>query len=174
MDIDPKLLDARIELTILKNCDRAHRFNPLQKGVNVMLNSIKSGTMATEPKVESKEPPTRQRRPRDMMGYANVMRFQAWMHKDRIDGFVHKTDFCDAASKELGFTLSTYALDQWLELNKVAWPTVAQRAQSGVDRQLAQDIATLAICLYDIAPPAWRDQLKSIAQRWGGGLPVPD
>lgn len=95
-----------------------------------------------------------QHKKREQMSFAEVMRFGAWMNKDRLEGYYTKVDFLEHASRALTFRVSENALDAWLEEHGVAMPQrPVPPKQKSWQELVNDDIAAIALALSEAAVP---------------------
>jgi hypothetical protein len=104
---------------------------------------------------------------RQNMTFAEVMKFGAWMNKDRLEGYYTKDDFLDHASHVLAFRVTPTALDAWLEENGVSMPKRPEpvKPKSALD-VMSDDIAAIALAITESIPDGpHRNLLLSIVER---------
>lgn len=93
----------------------------------------------------------------DKMTQAEVMRFQMWMNKERLEGHYFRSSFCEYASKELGFRVTDTALVAWLEVMGVEMPKppVIERPAKppSWQEQVNDDLAAIALALTYVGLP---------------------
>lgn len=89
------------------------------------------------------------KRKRREMSFSDVMKFAAWMNKDRLDGYISRSAFLEHAAHALSLHVSEEALRQWLNDNGVEFPAKPVRYVKEGDGQLGQDLAVLALALAD-------------------------
>lgn len=110
----------------------------------------------------------RRQRKREAMSFGEVMKFGAWMKKERLEGYYSKPDFLEHVTHALGFSVSETALDAWLEDQGVQMPQrpVPARPKTPMDT-VNDDIAAIALALSECESmaPHHKEALMAIADR---------